>query len=157
MSAPDPPDAVLVRRVADGAEAALQALVERHSAWLSLRLRRRVGDPDIVAGRFDTTWLEDRLGTLAPVPASPTGLAGAKVDTSDPLAVLVHGKQGGAAAVRVVRADGLVPVTSPLQGTVVRGEVAEGGTHGVSMAVLPTVRRCSVEVQQGVWGRSSGS
>lgn len=57
MSDPGLPDAVLVRRVADGDEAALQALVERHSAWLSLRLRRRVGDPDIVADVLQETFV----------------------------------------------------------------------------------------------------
>ena len=57
MSDPGLPDAVLVRRVADGDEAALQALVERHSAWLSLRLRRRVGDPDIVADVLQDTFV----------------------------------------------------------------------------------------------------
>ena len=57
MSAPSVPDAVLVGRVADGDEAALQALVERHSAWLSLRLRRRVGDPDIVADVLQDTFV----------------------------------------------------------------------------------------------------
>ncbi len=99
-------------------------------------------DPDIAAGRFDTNWLEDRLGTLAPVASAPSGFAGAKVDTSDPLAVLVHGKQGGASVEPEVRDDGLVAVNSPLQGTIVRVEVAEGDevAAGATLVIMEAMK-----------------
>ena len=71
-------------------------------------------DPDIAAGRFDTTWLERRLGTTAS--AAPSDLAGVKVDTSDPLAVLVHGKQGFPAITSEIRPDGLVAVVLAVAG-----------------------------------------
>lgn len=44
-----PTDSQLLGRVAEGDEAALRALVERHSAWLLIRLRRRTPDEDLAA------------------------------------------------------------------------------------------------------------
>ncbi len=57
MSGEGIPDADLVRLVADGDEAALRSLVDRHAAWLTLRLRRRVGDPDVVADVLQDTFV----------------------------------------------------------------------------------------------------
>ncbi len=42
-------DSELLGLVAQGDEAALRELVERHSAWLLLRLRRRTADEDLAA------------------------------------------------------------------------------------------------------------
>lgn len=57
MSASTVTDAELLRRVADGDEAALRELVERHTPWLSLRLRRRVGDADVVDDVLQDTFV----------------------------------------------------------------------------------------------------
>ncbi len=68
-------------------------------------------------------------------------LAGVKVDSVDPLAVLEHGKSAGStASVAVTPAgqtsevsgpDGTVPVPAPLQGTIVSLDVGEGdAVHG---------------------------
>ena len=57
MSASTVTDAELLRRVADGDEAALRDLVERHPPWLALRLRRRVGDPDVVDDVLQDTFV----------------------------------------------------------------------------------------------------
>ena len=51
------PDAELVRLVAAGDEAALRTLVDRHTPWLTLRLRRRVGDPDVIADVLQDTFV----------------------------------------------------------------------------------------------------
>ncbi len=67
--------------------------VDTNRSLLATLLR----DPDLEAGRFDTTWLENALAALAP--AGPEG-GEAEVSDSD--------------------------VTAPLQGTVVRFEVAVG-------------------------------
>lgn len=57
MSAADLSDADLLRRVAGGDEGALRVLVERHTAWLSMRLRRRVGDPEVVDDVLQDTFV----------------------------------------------------------------------------------------------------
>jgi len=50
-------DAELLGRVADGDEAALRALVERHTAWLLLRLRRRTPDQELAASALQDTFV----------------------------------------------------------------------------------------------------
>src|SRR5207244_10925446 len=64
--------------------------------------------------------------------AAAAGLAGAKVDPRDPLAVLVHGKTAGAAPPATAAAgepaapEGAVVVRAPMQGTVVAVDVSPG-------------------------------
>ncbi|MGA4668867.1 RNA polymerase sigma factor [Propionibacteriaceae bacterium Y1923] len=50
-------DADLVALVAAGDEAALRELVERHSGWLALRLRRRTPDADLAATALQDTFV----------------------------------------------------------------------------------------------------
>lgn len=50
-------DADLLRLVADQDEAALRQLVERHSAWLLFRLRRRTPDADLAAEALHDTFV----------------------------------------------------------------------------------------------------
>ena len=107
---------------------------------------------DVRAGNVYTRFLDDHLPELLasdeahrrlffeePAAASQPGrgLAGAKVDAVDPLAVLDYGKSGapataaptpGAAPI-VIASDGppgTVPVAAPMQGTIVSVLVAEG-------------------------------
>ena len=110
--------------------------------------------PEVRAGRLYTRFLDDHVGELLEaqneahrrlffeeqlVDTPGRGLAGARVDTTDPLAVLEYGKSGGAAgAPSAVAAPvaappptlagppGTVAVTSPMQGTIVSLLVAEG-------------------------------
>ena len=56
MTAPDV-DALLLRAVTRGEEAALQTLYERHATWLYLRLLRRCGDEDLVADVVQDTFV----------------------------------------------------------------------------------------------------
>jgi RNA polymerase sigma factor (sigma-70 family) len=53
----DRSDADLLRAVADGDEAALRLLFERHVGWLTLRLRRRVSEPDLVSSVVQDTFV----------------------------------------------------------------------------------------------------
>lgn len=94
--------------------------------------------------------------------------AGAQIDTNDPLAVLVHGKQGAAATHDVIDLIDDAPGTlrSPLQGTIVSVEVREGDLvhrgqqvlvvesmkmeHAVSAPVSGRVSRIAVEVDDTV-------
>jgi RNA polymerase sigma-70 factor (ECF subfamily) len=50
-------DAALLRAVARGDEAALAALYDRHAGWLTVRLSRRCGSPDIVDHAVQDTFL----------------------------------------------------------------------------------------------------
>ena len=75
-------------------------------------------------------------------------LAGVKVDTVDPLAVLEHGKSAGstsavatapvgqAPAVEVSGPDGTVSVPAPLQGTIVSLDISEGDEVHVGQQLL---------------------
>ena len=78
----------------------------------------------------------------------PPTLAGVKVDSVDPLAVLEHGKSAGptsavatapvgqAPAVEVSGPDGTVAVPAPLQGTIVSLNVSEGDEVHVGQQLL---------------------
>ena len=78
----------------------------------------------------------------------PPTLAGVKVDSVDPLAVLEHGKSAGptsavatapvgqAPAVEVSGPDGTVPVPAPLQGTIVSLDISEGDEVHVGQQLL---------------------
>lgn len=50
-------DATLLGRVADGDEAALRVLFERHGPWLTVRLRRRCNDEEVVADVLSDTFV----------------------------------------------------------------------------------------------------
>jgi RNA polymerase sigma factor (sigma-70 family) len=61
-------DVELLAQVAQGEDAALRELVDRHSAWLLLRLRRRTSDEDLV--------LEAMHDTFVAVWRNPTAFRG---------------------------------------------------------------------------------
>ncbi|MCI1747243.1 MAG: hypothetical protein LKI24_03490 [Acidipropionibacterium sp.] len=63
-------DAELLARISAGDEAALRELIQRHSGWLLLRLRRRAGDEDLAA-----TALQDAFVASGTRPAA-TGATG---------------------------------------------------------------------------------
>ena len=56
-AADDAEDRSLLARVADGDRAALAALHHRHAGWLTLRLQRRCGQPDLVDTALQDTFL----------------------------------------------------------------------------------------------------
>lgn len=102
--------------------------------------------PDFLAGRIHTTFIEQSIGELLTPGAwshrklffdgaGAARRAGAKVDGADPLAVLTHGREGGAsiedtfpamATTDIAHPDGTVPLAAPMQGTVVAIMVQEG-------------------------------
>ena len=118
--------------------------------------------PDFAANEVYTRFIDDHIGELvatanaghrrlffdtsaaahngAAASAGPK-IAGAKIDTSDPLAVLHHGKGGGAAPAaanvpaiasvapgvpEVAGPEGTVAVTAPMQGTIISIDVRQG-------------------------------
>jgi acetyl/propionyl-CoA carboxylase alpha subunit/acetyl-CoA carboxylase carboxyltransferase component len=162
-----------------------RALAELHVAGVPTNaalLRAVLQHPDFIAQRVDTTFLETHLDELrtaaaafesagAAITADPSaggaagvaaraGLAGARVDAADPLAVLAHGKSepgaavgqagapegasagiGGVVAPAQVAAfapgpEGTVALSAPLQGTIVSFDVAEGDLVHVGQQML---------------------
>ncbi|MEX0749795.1 MAG: carboxyl transferase domain-containing protein, partial [Dehalococcoidia bacterium] len=105
-------------------------------------LRTLLAHPDVAAGTIDTGFVDARLGELARISddrgdvlhfadagAGRSGLAGARIDASDPLAVLEHGKAGGRSGGRVAPLEvppGVLAVRAPMQGTILAIDVGEG-------------------------------
>ena len=112
-----------------------------------------------------TRFVEDHIAELAAdaagehpalhfAPAETQRRAGAKVDAVDPLAVLVHGKSGGAAAPTTPTAlqplpvddvhgpDGTTALRAPLQGTIVSLAVEPGAAvrAGQTVAIMESMK-----------------
>ena len=154
-------DSLLAKVIGHSASSDFEDAVERTYRALSemrvegvatniVLLQSLLRHPDVRGGRIYTRFLEDHLAELLegdaahrrlffekqPAPAAGRGLAGAKVDSVDPLAVLDYGKTGtptsAAVAAEPVAAvasegpPGTVPVAAPMQGTIVSVLVAEG-------------------------------
>ena len=125
-----------------------------------------LGHADFAAGRVHTRWVDEHLAELA-VPASEVkqrfaspapsagaedsgGFAGARVDTSDPLALFDHdakvkAEQGALPAQdapQTVGPEGATGVSSPIQGTIVSLDVAPGDEvrGGQQVAVVEAMK-----------------
>ena len=117
--------------------------------------------PAFVNNQIYTCFVEDHIAELVQADhhqrfffhtdAAQSGtpaLAGVKVDTVDPLAVLEHGKSEGppasvatapavqAPAVEVSGPDGTVAVPAPLQGTIVSLDISEGDEVHIGQQLL---------------------
>ena len=117
-------------------------------------LQTILAHPDLAATRVYTRFVDDHVAALvdpinathprrffervgATAPAA-SGQAGVTVDSSDPLAVLAHGKEGAPSAPAPAPELGILPavdvpegvhaVLAPLQGTIVTIDVAAGDT-----------------------------
>jgi len=158
---------------ADVVARATRALDELEIAGVATNvpfLRRLLRHSSFVANRIDTRFVEEHVAELAeagdarpstdPESDAPVRvLAGAKVDATDPLAVLAYGKDGGggrapaggagavagavaAASALAPLADprdvphGMVAVRAPLQGTIVTVEVAPGDAVRAGQGLL---------------------
>jgi acetyl/propionyl-CoA carboxylase alpha subunit len=108
-------------------------------------LRRLLRHPAVVASDVSTRFVEDHIGDLAAdddagdVHMSGAALAGARVDATDPLAILAHGKTGAPATQESEDAalrDGTVAIVAPMQGSVVSVAVREGDPVHVGQPVL---------------------
>jgi acetyl/propionyl-CoA carboxylase alpha subunit/acetyl-CoA carboxylase carboxyltransferase component len=97
--------------------------------------------PSFASGAAHTRFIDEHATELAEgaaamrataaSDAAPAGLAGARIDASDPLAVLAHGKSAAPAGEEALRADedaapGHIAVRAPMQGTVISIDVAAG-------------------------------
>jgi acetyl/propionyl-CoA carboxylase alpha subunit/acetyl-CoA carboxylase carboxyltransferase component len=144
--------------VADAARKARRALGEFNIAGVATNipfLRALLGHPAFAAGEIDTGFVEANMADLvtkasAGAPGVQAGAAqrtaGAKIDAVDPLAVLAHGKSGGAApAAQSVATQvlddvegpaGTTALRAPLQGTVVSLAVEPGQPIRAGQAAL---------------------
>jgi acetyl/propionyl-CoA carboxylase alpha subunit len=113
-------------------------------------LQSLLNHPEFEAARLYTRFVDEHTEELVASSASAhrrlffertaqPRLAGARIDTRDPLAVLVHGKSGEAAPAQTAPAaiaarpaldipvpEGMKAVTAPMQGTIVSIDVKEG-------------------------------
>ena len=134
---------------ADAARRAYRALCEFKIEGVPTNLgflQSLLNHPDFAANRLYTRFIDDHISELASASshrrlffergAAPR-LAGARINTRDPLAVLDHGKSGETAVavqeapVAAVRSDiavpeGMVAIEAPMQGTIVSIDVKEG-------------------------------
>ncbi|HVN63694.1 MAG TPA: carboxyl transferase domain-containing protein, partial [Candidatus Binataceae bacterium] len=137
---------------------AYRALCEFRIEGASTNLRflqNLLHHPEFIANRVYTRFVDDHIAELAApdeaahprlfFDSAPTPrLAGAKIDPSDPLAVLHHGKSAGAApstpgvpayaaggaAHSAAGPDNAIPIKAPIQGTIVSVDIAEGDSVG---------------------------
>ncbi len=141
------------RDFADAVRRAYRALCEFRIEGVSTNLaflQSLLNHPEFAANRLYTRFVEDHIETLTAASASAhrrlfferavaPRLAGARIDTRDPLAVLVHGKSGDSSvavqeapaiaashAVDIAVPEGMVAVEAPMQGTIVSIDVNEG-------------------------------
>jgi acetyl/propionyl-CoA carboxylase alpha subunit/acetyl-CoA carboxylase carboxyltransferase component len=112
-------------------------------------LQNLLRHPDFIEHRVHTRFVEENLAELTggaaaaahqrlffDEQAAPRRIAGAKIDSTDPLAVLAHGKAAaephhppaGDTAYEMSAGDGTVAVRAPMQGTIVAIDVSEGDT-----------------------------
>ena len=131
---------------------------------------------DFAAGRVHTRWVDEHLAELAaPAADAPQrfvatvaadaadGFAGARVDTSDPLALFDHDAKVKAERAQVVQAaqepaivgpEGTTGVSSPIQGTIVSLDVSPGDAvrAGQQVAVVEAMKMEHViaAVQDGI-------
>ena len=112
-------------------------------------LRNLLCHPDFVEGRAATDFIEQHIADLAPATTAPqpsAGLAGAKIDSLDPLAVLEHGKASPVAPApsdfNLDAPEGMLAVNAPMQGTIVAIEVSEGDhvSAGQSLLVMEAMK-----------------
>ena len=129
-------------------------------------LRNVLGHEDFAAGRVHARWVDEHLAELATPAANARqrfatgaapaddagGYAGARVDSSDPLALFDHDAKvkaeqtGGAAAAdaapTVAGPEGATGVSSPMQGTIVSLDVAVGDEvrAGQQVAVVEAMK-----------------
>ena len=122
-------------------------------------LKSLLRHPDVAASRVTTRFIDEHAAELLgsedndhpelyftreAAGAADSGLAGARLDTSDPLAVLEHGRQTSAPtqAPSAAEPEGTVAARAPLQGTVVSVDVAVGDRvrAGAPIAVLEAMK-----------------
>ena len=143
-------------RLGDAAARADRALSEFRIAGVSTNipfLQALLRHPGLVAGRVHTRFVEEEIGALLEsagearprlyfeptvAAAGAPRIAGIRLATNDPLAIVALGKVAEPVMEVAVAEtpDGTVPVPAPMQGTIVSLDVAEGAVVLRGQAVL---------------------
>jgi acetyl/propionyl-CoA carboxylase alpha subunit len=137
-------------RFTDVVQRAYRALCEFRIEGLATNvgfLQNLLQHPQVIANDVDTKFIEQHTAELVgataehprlvpEAPAARTALAGARVDTNDPLAVLHHGKQARQQSTGPSRAADSATLTAPLQGTIVSIDVRVGAEVRKGQQVL---------------------
>ena len=143
------------RRFADAAGKAARALAEFRVSGVATNigfLRTLLRHGDVLSGGMHTRFIDEHAAALVAGDAEPVRYfetqaaaqrrPGVKLETSDPLGVVLYGKSGGPAQPEETPADdvagpeGTVPLRAPMQGTIVVLSVAEGATVLAGQEVL---------------------
>ncbi len=122
-------------------------------------LNALIGEPDFEQGEITTRYIDQHLDELAAKSApavtaveTKQGLAGAQLNSKDPLAVLALGKSGDSGAAlneapatlssNVEGPEGTVPVPAPLQGTIIQLNAGEGDLvhQGQELVVMDAMK-----------------
>ena len=131
-------------------------------------LERSLEHDDFAAGEIYTRWVDDNVAELAAAPepvassgngatGTAAGLAGAQLDTRDPLAGLNYFREGSGTraqqavgtmnpgrqpAPQITGPSGTEPINSPLQGTIIQILVEEGDAvrEGQQMFVMDSMK-----------------
>jgi acetyl/propionyl-CoA carboxylase alpha subunit/acetyl-CoA carboxylase carboxyltransferase component len=111
-------------------------------------LRALIARDEVVNGEVYTRFVEDQAAALvrvSSVPPSAAARVGAKVDSRDPLAVLVHGKSGVSTpplaetlipTAQLAVPDGMTALRAEALGTIVSVSVRQGDEVGIGQALL---------------------
>ncbi len=115
-------------------------------------LRALLRHKSVLSGAVHTRFIEENVAELIATDTGPSRYfetqtaaphrPGARLETKDPLGVVLYGKSDTAAPVEEVSADdiagpeGTVPLRAPMQGTIVALNAAEGDTVQVGQDVL---------------------
>lgn len=142
-------------RFADAVARARRALSEFSIEGVSTNLdmlSNLVAEEEFEAGNVYTGYVDDHLAALirprealrrkpAREKAQPQ-LAGARLDSTDPLAVLSYGKAASAPATRPVEEEGVFPVVAAMQSTIVSLSVQPGQIvhEGQELLVLTAMK-----------------
>ncbi len=119
-------------------------------------LRALIERPEVIANDVSTGFVAARAGEiLAAMPAAAStaspvsksaGLAGTRLDSSDPLAVLALGREQVVTAspepFEVAAPDGVAVVSAPMQGTIVSLDVGDGDevTIGTQLLIMEAMK-----------------
>ncbi len=143
-------------RFADAATKTVRALSEFRVAGAATNigfLQSVLRHPGILTGQMHTRFVEEHAAALVGAVAEPTRYfepqaaatqrrPGTKLDTTDPLGVVLYGKSGAPAAVAEAEADeiagpeGTIALRAPMQGTIVAIALAEGAEVHAGQEVL---------------------
>ncbi|MGE4047662.1 MAG: carboxyl transferase domain-containing protein [Acetobacteraceae bacterium] len=142
-------------RFADAASKTLRALSEFRVAGVPTNigfLQAVLRHPGVLDGQMHTRFVEEQVAALVAAGAEPARYfepqaaaprrPGAKLETTDPLGVVLYGKSGAPAAAAATEPDevagpeGTVPLRAPMQGTIVALSLAEGAEVRAGQEVL---------------------